>query len=169
VSPFLLGSQLIGVTLVVMEGNGAPAKREDWTDEIASMSLAGHSIKTIHDLTGVDAPEIIRIMTSSSFARAIDRARKHQHLPSAEEMLQSIQPLAVGTATELMLVGSERVRARMALGLLDRGGNGPKTKTDVNFRGVMMTGQLTEDDLRQIFLERMKRIRGDQTDDQKGD
>src|SRR5258706_7108732 len=143
---------------VMDEGLARPSPQA-WLDDIASSLLQGYSVASISKLTGLPPGDIVRLMTSADFTRSLEKAQREGRTPKVGEMLHAASPLAAAVVTELLITGSERTRKETAFGLLDRTGYEPHSRQDVNFRGVMVGGNLSEDDLREILLTRFRAIR----------
>lgn len=144
----------------LMDTNGH-SLTEDPRPEIARLSLLGHTPAEIHKITGTTQADITRIITSLDFAKHLEDARRGMRVGTVATAFEAASPIAQRTVMDVMLNGgTARDRLAAAFGWLDRSGHGPRTKTDVNFRGVMVSANLTEDDLKSIMLKRFMRMRG---------
>jgi hypothetical protein len=127
--------------------------------EIARYSLKGHSPGEIAALTTAPVDTVLQVMMSGSFATALTRARREDNVPDTTVVLKAGAAMAARTAMKIMLMGTEKAQLTAAFKWLDRSGHAPQLKADVNFRGILATGHLSEDDLRDILLNRVRAIK----------
>ena len=128
-------------------------------DRIAELSLARVPPDDIAKVVGLTPNQVLRKLTSPSFGTALERVRRISREAPPETVFQQHMPVAQSTVLEVMITGQNRDRLTAAFGWMDRSGPGPRTKQDVNFRGILMTGHMTEDDLQRILLRRLEAMK----------
>ncbi len=137
--------------------------------EIARRLLCGERPKSISKALGISASNLSIIIHSPVFQKHLKRLeeRRDASVVDVSRMLRDISPVALDIIERLMYLSkNERLKFDAAESILDRAGFGKMLRSDVNFKGNMNYSNLTREEIIQLVIDRLERMKADTVTDE---
>lgn len=130
--------------------------------EIARRMVIGQTFSKISKELNISHTRLSQIANSPMFKKELLRLEelRDKGVTDVTQTLRELSPIAVETIERTMYnAKSEKLRFDAATEILDRAGYGAINKSVVNVRNEMSTGQMSDDELRRVIVQRVERMK----------